>query len=83
MTAPPRTASGNFRLAIDRCFSIAGAGLVVTGTAVSGTVAVGDQIRVLEAKLSARVRTIHARKTRRSRQAERVKDVLSIWLAPA
>ncbi|HTD45528.1 MAG TPA: SelB C-terminal domain-containing protein, partial [Bryobacteraceae bacterium] len=60
---PPRTASGNFRLAIDRCFSIAGAGLVVTGTAVSGTVAVGDQIRILEAKLSARVRTIHAQNT--------------------
>jgi selenocysteine-specific elongation factor len=60
---PPRTASGNFRLAIDRCFSIAGAGLVVTGTAVSGTVAVGDQIRILEAKLSARIRTIHAQNT--------------------
>lgn len=60
---PPRTASGNFRLAIDRCFSVAGAGLVVTGTAVSGTLAVGDQIRVLEAKLSARVRTIHAQNT--------------------
>ena len=60
---PPRTASGNFRLAIDRCFSIAGAGLVVTGTAVSGAVTVGDQIRVLEAKLSARIRTIHAQNT--------------------
>lgn len=60
---PPRTASGNFRLAIDRCFSIAGAGLVVTGTAVSGSVSVGDQIRVLQAKLSARVRTIHAQNT--------------------
>jgi selenocysteine-specific elongation factor len=60
---PPRTASGNFRLAIDRCFSIPGAGLVVTGTAVSGTVAVGDQIRILEAKISARIRTIHAQNT--------------------
>jgi selenocysteine-specific elongation factor len=60
---PLRTARGNFRLAIDRCFTIAGAGLVVTGTAVSGNVAVGDQIRVLEAKLSARVRTIHAQNT--------------------
>jgi selenocysteine-specific elongation factor len=60
---PPRIARGNFRLAIDRYFSIAGAGLVVTGTAVSGTVAVGDQIRVLQAKLSARVRTIHAQNT--------------------
>ncbi len=60
---PPRTASGNFRLAIDRCFSIAGAGLVVTGTAVSGTVADNDQVRVLQARLSARVRTIHAQNT--------------------
>ena len=60
---PPRTASGNFRLAIDRCFSIAGAGLVVTGTAVSGSVSAGDQIRIIEAKLSARVRTIHAQNT--------------------
>ena len=36
-----RDAQGNFRLTVDRCFSVAGAGLVVTGTAVSGTIAVG------------------------------------------
>ena len=60
---PPRTASGNFRMAIDRCFSIAGAGLVVTGTAVSGTVAAGGQIRVLPANLAARIRAIHAQNT--------------------
>lgn len=56
----PRAANGNFRLAIDRCFSVVGAGLVVTGTAVSGSLAVGDQVKVLLAELPARVRTIHA-----------------------
>jgi len=55
-----KTGSGNFRLAIDRCFAVAGAGLVVTGTAISGSVAVGDQVRILPAGLSVRVRSIHA-----------------------
>src|SRR5258708_21877264 len=53
-------AGGNFRLSVDRCFTIAGAGLVVTGTAMSGEVAVGDQVRALLAGASARVRSIHA-----------------------
>ena len=55
-----RTAEGNFRLSIDRCFTIAGAGLVVTGTAMSGEVRVGDPVQVLLAGLTARVRSIHA-----------------------
>jgi selenocysteine-specific elongation factor len=59
-TCPPRPASGNFRLAIDRCFSLSGAGLIVTGTVFSGAVAAGEQVRVLQAGLSARIRSIHA-----------------------
>ncbi len=55
-----RKAGGNFRLAVDRCFTIAGAGLVVTGTAMSGEVAVGDEVRALLAGANARVRSIHA-----------------------
>ena len=57
---PARDASGNFRLAIDRCFTIAGAGLVVTGTVMSGRVAAGDPVRVQLAGAGARVRSIHA-----------------------
>jgi selenocysteine-specific elongation factor len=56
---PPRSRHGNFRLPVDRCFNIAGAGLVVTGTVTSGSVTVGDQVRVLPADLRVRVRTIH------------------------
>ena len=41
-----RTARGRFRLAVDRSFTLAGAGTVVTGTVLSGAVAVGDQVIV-------------------------------------
>ncbi|WP_305459727.1 selenocysteine-specific translation elongation factor [Photobacterium leiognathi] len=34
-----------FRLAIDRAFHVKGAGLVVTGTALSGNIAVGDSLQ--------------------------------------
>jgi len=56
----PRSGGGNFRLAIDRGFSISGAGLIVTGTAVAGSVATGDAVRVLQAGVTVRARTIHA-----------------------
>jgi selenocysteine-specific elongation factor len=58
--SPQRPANGNFRMAIDRSFSIVGAGPVVTGTVVAGAIAVGDQVSVVLAGLQARVRTIHA-----------------------
>ena len=57
---PERTTNGNFRLAIDRAFTIHGAGLVVTGTVFSGAVSVGDTVRLLGADRSARVRSLHA-----------------------
>jgi selenocysteine-specific elongation factor len=53
-----RDASGGFRLAIDRSFSPAGAGLVVTGTVASGTVSVGDRLLLSPSRLAARVRGI-------------------------
>ena len=55
-----REARGNFRMSVDRCFTIAGAGLVVTGTAMSGAIALGDEVRALLAGACARVRSIHA-----------------------
>ena len=55
-----RSVKGNFRLSVDRCFTIAGAGLVVTGTAMSGEIVVGGEVRALLAGTGARVRSIHA-----------------------
>ncbi|WP_064118364.1 selenocysteine-specific translation elongation factor [Pseudomonas fluorescens] len=55
-----RSREGGFRLAIDRAFSVAGAGIVVTGTALSGTVTVGDKLMLGPAGKSVRVRGLHA-----------------------
>ncbi len=57
---PRRATDGNFRLAVDRAFTVAGAGLVVTGTVFSGELASGDPVRVLAAGAAGRARTIHA-----------------------
>ena len=57
---PEASARGTFRMAIDRSFTLAGSGTVVTGTVVSGTVHAGDRVMVLPQGLEARVRTIHA-----------------------
>lgn len=51
---------GGFRLGIDRCFTLRGIGLVVTGTGLSGTVSTGDTIVVTPPGFTARVRGIHA-----------------------
>jgi selenocysteine-specific elongation factor len=51
---------GRFRLAIDRSFSLTGVGTVVTGTILSGMVAIGDQIKISPSGIAARVRSIHA-----------------------
>jgi selenocysteine-specific elongation factor len=48
-----------FRLAVDRVFTLAGRGTVVTGTAFSGCVQVGDTLSVMPAGLTARVRSLH------------------------
>ena len=58
--AKPRAAEGRFRLAVDRCFTISGAGTIVTGPVMSGSVSAGDIVMVSPAGFSARIRAIHA-----------------------
>ena len=55
-----RAASGRFRLAVDRSFTLTGAGTIVTGTILSGAVSDGDRVMVSPTGLTARVRSIHA-----------------------
>lgn len=58
-----RSPEGRFRLAIDRCFSLSGAGTVVTGTAHSGKVGTGDTVFISpsgrSSPIKARVRSLH------------------------
>lgn len=53
-----RSRAGGFRLAIDRCFTLSGAGTVVTGTAFAGEVRVGDQLLLSPVNLPVRVRSL-------------------------
>jgi selenocysteine-specific elongation factor len=51
---------GLFRMAIDRAFSLAGVGLVVTGTIAAGEVVVGDRLMLSPRGVPVRVRGLHA-----------------------
>jgi len=57
---PHRAAAGNFRLAVDRCFTLSGAGTIVTGTVVAGEARINDQLLVSPDHIEARLRGIHA-----------------------
>ncbi|MFC4527182.1 selenocysteine-specific translation elongation factor [Dyella halodurans] len=58
--AGERADDGRFRLAVDRVFTLAGIGVVVTGTVLSGVVRVKDQVMLSPSGLGARVRSLHA-----------------------
>ncbi len=57
---PAAQQRGHFRLAVDRSFSLAGIGTVVTGTALSGRVTTGDKLVVSPSGKAVRVRGLHA-----------------------
>ncbi|MDP2329652.1 MAG: selenocysteine-specific translation elongation factor [Reyranella sp.] len=52
--------SGFARLAVDRCFVLSGAGVVVTGTIHAGEIRVDDRLVLTPSGLEARVRSLHA-----------------------
>lgn len=58
-TLQSKLALGHFRLAIDRIFTVKGAGLVVTGAVISGSVSSGDELTLLPQEKTVRVRQIH------------------------
>jgi len=60
--APPRSDLGRPRLPIDRVFTIAGFGTVVTGTLVDGKLQVGQEVEVLPQGLRTRVRGLQTHK---------------------
>jgi selenocysteine-specific elongation factor len=51
---------GQFRLPIDRVFSLPGIGMVATGTASAGSVAPGDRLVLSPRGIEVRVRGVHA-----------------------
>jgi selenocysteine-specific elongation factor len=57
---PARDERRLFRLGVDRVFSLAGQGTIVTGTALAGRVSVGDTLQLAPGGELVRVRSIHA-----------------------
>jgi selenocysteine-specific elongation factor len=55
-----RGVTGFARLAVDRCFVLPGAGVVVTGTVHAGEIKVDDHVLLTPSGLEARVRSLHA-----------------------
>ncbi len=64
----------SFRMAIDRAFSVKGAGLVVTGTVISGQVSQGQNLYLSGQRKPVKVRTLHSqgRVTERAQHCQRV-----------
>jgi selenocysteine-specific elongation factor len=61
---PPRPDRGRPRLSIDRVFTVAGFGTVVTGTLIDGVLTPGQEVALLPRGLSARVRGLQTHKTK-------------------
>ena len=66
-----RRQSGNFRMAIDRCFTLEGSGTIVTGTVAAGEVNTDDAITLIsnnaDSGKSARIRSLHTQNTKAQR----------------
>jgi selenocysteine-specific elongation factor len=60
----PRQDIGKPRLPVDRVFSVAGFGTVVTGTLVDGRLAVGQEVEIMPGGLKSRVRGLQMHKTK-------------------
>jgi len=60
LTVRPKTSDGIFRLPIDRVFTLKGFGTVITGTAISGIIAVDAPVEILPAGITTKVRGLHS-----------------------
>ena len=76
---PPRPDRGRPRLSVDRVFTVAGFGTVVTGTLIDGVLELGQEVTLLPRGLTARVRGLqtHKQKVERAVPGSRVAVNLS------
>jgi selenocysteine-specific elongation factor len=71
--ATAKSGTGHFRLPIDRSFAMKGFGTVVTGTLISGSVAVEQEVEIAERSLRLRVRglQVHGAAAKRALAGQR------------
>jgi len=63
---PRRLNTGKARLPVDRVFTVAGFGTVVTGTLLDGDLKVGEEVAILPAGLRGRIRGLQSHKQKES-----------------
>lgn len=63
-TTPARRDTGRPRLPVDRVFTIAGFGTVVTGTLIDGTLSVGQEVEVQPSGQRTRIRGLQSHRTK-------------------
>jgi len=63
-TTQPRADTGRPRLLVDRVFTMAGSGTVVTGTLIDGSLQVGEEVEILPSGLRSRLRGLQTHKNR-------------------
>ncbi len=70
---PERDPGSFFRLPVDRVFVMKGFGTVITGTTVSGSVRIGDEVTVYPQKTDSRVRglQVHSLEVEEARRGQR------------
>ena len=66
---PPHTDDGQPRLAVDRVFTLQGIGTVVTGTLIDGRLEVGQEVELVPAGLTSRIRGLQSHKQKLERVA--------------
>jgi selenocysteine-specific elongation factor len=75
---PEPTDDPVFRLPVDRSFTIAGAGTVVTGTIWSGEVSAGNRVRILPSGREARIRSLQVHGEEHSKAGPRQRCAASL-----
>ncbi len=68
-----RPAFGPWRLPVDRVFTMKGFGTVITGTAVGGTIAIGQEVEIYPRDVTAKVRglQVHNQEVQQARRGQR------------
>ena len=61
---PPKNDTGRGRMPIDRVFTMAGSGTVVTGTLIDGSLSVGQEVEIVPVGLKSRLRGLQTHRTR-------------------
>lgn len=75
---PARLDLGRPRLPVDRVFSMAGFGTVVTGTLSDGHLAVGDEIEILPSGLKGRIRGLQTHRKKEERAVPGSRTAINI-----